>query len=118
MAGGGSAPGERRGGRKAGVANRRTADLVEQLEALGLDPVAELAEAMQAAKDQGDLASWIGAAKALLPYLYPKRRSVDVTTNSGPMQLVIATGKPPEQTMLRAASATAIAQPSSGSAFT
>jgi len=94
MAGVGSAPGRRQGGRQKGAANRRTTDLIEQLEALGLDPVAELAAAMQAAKDEGDLGSWINAAKALLPYMYPRRRSVDITSNSGPLTLQVVTGVP------------------------
>ena len=94
MSGGGSKPGERRGGRKKGAANRRTVDLVEQLESLGLDPVRELAEALQAAKDVSDLPNWINAAKALLPYLYPRRRAVDITSNAGPMQLIVSTGIP------------------------
>ena len=98
MSGGGSKPGERRGGRKKGAANKRTADLVEQLEALNLDPVAELAAALHVAKSEGDLPNWINAAKALLPYLYPRRRAVDITSNAGPMQLVINTGVPTDPT--------------------
>ena len=94
MARGGAQPGERRGGRQKGAANRRSQDLIDQLEAIGLDPVRELAEALQAAKDVADLPNWINAAKALLPYLYPRRRAVDITSNAGPMQLVINTGVP------------------------
>jgi len=94
MAGGGSAPGQRRGGRAKGTVNRRTAGLVEQLEALGLNPIAELAAASATARDQGDLANWISANKSLLPYLYPRRKAIDVTTSGGPLSLQVVTGVP------------------------
>jgi len=92
MAGGGSKPGERRGGRQAGAKNRRTTDLVQQLEELGLNPVAELVAASNRARDEGDLVNWIGANKALLPYLYPRRKAIDITSNAGPMTLQVVTG--------------------------
>jgi len=99
MAGGGAKPGERRGGRQKGAANRRSQDLIDQLEAIGLDPVRELAEALQAAKASGDLNAWIAASKSLLPFLYPRRKSVDLAVAGPPVQLQIITGisdQPPD----------------------
>jgi len=92
MAGVGSAPGRRQGGRQKGAANRRTTDLIEQLEALGLDPVAELVAASNRARDEGDITNWIAANKSLMPFLYPRRKAIDITSNAGPMTLQVVTG--------------------------
>ena len=52
MARGGSKPGERRGGRKKGVPNKRTAEVEAKLDALGVDPLEGLAELAKWAKEQ------------------------------------------------------------------
>ena len=59
-----------------------------------MDPVRELAEALQAAKASGDLNAWIAASKSLLPYMFPRRKSVDLSVTGQPVQLQVVTGLP------------------------
>jgi len=94
MAGKGAPPGQRYGGRQKGSVNKRSQTLVEQLEALGLNPVAELVAASNRARDEGDITNWIAANKSLMPFLYPRRKAVDITTSAGPLTLEIVTGVP------------------------
>ena len=94
MAGKGAPPGQRYGGRQKGSVNKRSQTLVEQLEALGLNPVAELVAASNRARDEGDITNWIAANKSLMPFLYPRRRAVDITTNAEPLRVEIVTGVP------------------------
>ena len=73
----GSQPGERRGGRTAGTPNKRTVELVERLAELACDPVEGL---VRIANDPATDAALRARVYAdLLPYLYPKRKSVEVS---------------------------------------
>lgn len=93
----GAKPGERRGGRKKGTPNKITLDLIQTLQAKGFDPAAELvkthAEAMKLyRKKMKDDRGW-GAGPALdiaqrcasdlMEYVYPKRKSVELTGAQG-----------------------------------
>jgi hypothetical protein len=79
MAGRGSAPGERRGGRKKGTPNKATAKRQAEIAASGLTPLEHMLRVMRdpkAAKDRRD-----DMAKAAAPYVHPKLASVE---HSGP----------------------------------
>lgn len=64
-------------GRKKGSLNRRTVELTERLEQLGCDPVAGLVSI--AADQTATLELRARCYESLLPYLYPKRKAIDVT---------------------------------------
>lgn len=82
------------GGREPGTPNKRTQDLIDRLEELGYDPVAELIRVYANALDcsmacpnpvAGAMYLKIAqsAAADLMPYLYPKRKSVELTGKDG-----------------------------------
>jgi hypothetical protein len=108
----GAKPGERRGGRQKGTPNKTTLALMETLEREGYNPVAELIEvARKAAKEYAraeEMHDAIQARRAergmiplsestaqtyltimekcasdLLPYLYPKRKAVEISGVDG-----------------------------------
>lgn len=72
----GSAPGERRGGRKAGTPNKRTALLRDRLSAEGIEPADELVKIARAAEDRDDLDLAADCWSRLAAYIYPKPRPV------------------------------------------
>lgn len=72
----GAPKGTRRGGRKKGVANKKTQDVIDRLNDLGCDPIAGLAEiAMNSAEETLRLQ----ANKELAQYIAPKRKAVEIT---------------------------------------
>jgi hypothetical protein len=73
--------GQKTGGRTAGTPNKRTADLAERLEALGCDPVEGLARI--AAEPGTDSALRARVLADLLPYIYPKRKALELTGADG-----------------------------------
>jgi hypothetical protein len=77
----GSQPGERRGDRAPGTPNKRTAELVERLAELECDPVEGLVRI--AADPNTDAALRARVYADLLPYLYPKRKAVEVNGEQG-----------------------------------
>jgi hypothetical protein len=110
----GSAPGERRGGRKRGTPNKITQNVIAELEALGYHPIAELIEIIRDAKeefarsqeihdkiqenrDDAEIKGYVQdtgpqylsiAAKAagdLMKFVYPTRKAVDVTSGGQSM---------------------------------
>lgn len=80
---GGAKPGERRGGRKPGTPNKRTADVAERLAALGCDPIAGMARIAKNPKNPIELRGRMYAE--LAQYIAPKRRA---TEHSGDINLV------------------------------
>lgn len=71
----GSKPGEHRGGRKAGVSNKRTAEQVEAIKASGMTPLQYLTSVYQDVS--ADEAKRIDAAKAAAPYCHAKLQPID-----------------------------------------
>ena len=84
----GSAPGERRGGRKRGTPNRRTAfarrvaDLAAQSEDTPLDYLLSVMRDVEAPTDQR-----LEAAKAAAPYVHPKLSAIDHSGQLGIREL-------------------------------
>jgi hypothetical protein len=68
-------------GRAAGTPNKRTADVAERLEALSCDPLEALAKI--AADPINDTALRARVYADLLPYLYPKRKAVEISGPDG-----------------------------------
>lgn len=73
--------GQKTGGRTAGTPNKRTADLAERLEALGCDPLKGLARI--AADPSTDTALRARIYADLLPYMYSKRKALEVSGPDG-----------------------------------
>jgi hypothetical protein len=66
---GGARPGA---GRPAGSRNKRTREMTERLDRLGLDPIAALARLAQHAEAEGDLTLAERCWSGLLPYAGPR----------------------------------------------
>ncbi len=64
------------GGRQAGTPNKRTAELTERLAELGCDPLEGLARIAADPSTEPGLRVKIYAD--LLPFVYPKRKSVEL----------------------------------------
>lgn len=84
----GSAKGERRGGRQKGTPNKASLGVLEQLQALGCDPIANLAnfacgkpiKAMVEGEERQivpSLDQQLQANKELAQYVAPKRKAVE-----------------------------------------
>ena len=73
--------GQKTGGRTAGTPNKRTAELIERLAELDCDPVEGLARI--AADPTADAALRARVYADLLPYLYPKRKALELTGADG-----------------------------------
>ena len=86
MARGGSKPGERRGGRQKGAANKRTREIADKAVAEGLTPLEYLLSVLR--DEAVDRAVRLDAAKAAAPYIHPRlatetvkhEGSVEITT--------------------------------------
>ena len=81
----GSAPGERRGGRKKGTPNKRTTEVAERLAALGCCPIEGMA---RLAMDQANAPELRGRMYSeLAGFIAPKRRAVEHTgADGGPIE--------------------------------
>src|SRR5690348_7464189 len=82
---GGSKPGERRGGRKAGTPNRATADVIAKLEELGCDPIEGMARIAMDAANTPELRGKMYAE--LAGYIAPKRKAIDHSSDDQSMPL-------------------------------
>jgi hypothetical protein len=71
------------GGRTAGTPNRRTQDLQDRLEALGVDPVMGLAQIANDPSAPIELRARV--QMELLQYILPKRKALEVTSGAQPM---------------------------------
>jgi hypothetical protein len=76
MSRGGLRPGA---GRPAGSKNQRSRSVEERIERSGVDPIDALLEIGQEARDSGDLGLAVNVYKEVARYLYPSKKSVDVT---------------------------------------
>lgn len=87
----GSAPGERRGGRKKGTRNKKTAEVLQAVEAGGITPLQYMLDVMRGvtpkdatpAETIAFVTLRFEAAKAAAPYVHPKLTSVEHTGKGG-----------------------------------
>lgn len=101
MAGKGSAPGERRGGRKKGTPNRRNHQLARKAAAAGITPLEFMLKIMrkESLPPDASIAQIIAheslrfeAAKAAAPYMHAKLASVEHSgKGGGPVVLQLMT---------------------------
>jgi len=75
VAGGGSKPGERRGGRKKGMPNKATAERQKAIAASGFTPLDYMLAVVR--DTQADPVRRDEMAKAAAPYVHPKLASVN-----------------------------------------
>lgn len=81
MAGVGSKPGERRGGRQKGTRNKRTQEIAEQARNGGITPLEYMIEVMR--DDAAEKGRRDDMAKAAAPYMHPRLASTELK-GSGP----------------------------------
>jgi hypothetical protein len=79
----GSKPGERRGGRKKGTPNKKTASIKDKLDSLGCDPIAGMAKIAKQAMDEGDMSLALSAFKEIAQYVVPKRKAIELSNEEG-----------------------------------
>jgi hypothetical protein len=79
--GGGSNPGERRGGRQRGAPNKRTLDVIERLAALHCDPIAGMARIALNKKNPVEVRARMFAE--LAHYIAPKRKALEHSAEPG-----------------------------------
>ncbi len=75
------------GGRKKGTPNKATRTIAEKLEALGCDPIEGMARIAMDEKNSPETRGRYYSE--LAQYLYPKRKSVDVSTDQSTVTNVI-----------------------------
>ena len=71
--------GKKYGGRTKGTPNKRTKDVQDKLEALGVDPISAMARLAQQAEAEGDKLLAARMYTELAPYVCPKRKAIEVT---------------------------------------
>ena len=76
MAGGGSKPGERRGGRQAGVANKRTREIADRAMKEGITPLEYMLQVLR--DENAERPRRDDMAKAAAPYLHPRLASTEL----------------------------------------
>jgi hypothetical protein len=88
MPGGGSKPGERRGGRQRGSPNKRTLDVIDRLAALKCDPLEGMAKL---AMDKSNAPELRGRMYAeLAQYVAPKRKALEHSGDGGMIEALLA----------------------------
>jgi uncharacterized pyridoxal phosphate-containing UPF0001 family protein len=65
-------------GRKKGVPNKATQEVVDKLKELNCDPIEGLARIAQMAMDEADLKTAKDAYKELAQYVAPKRKAIEI----------------------------------------
>lgn len=77
----GAAPGEYRGGRKKGVPNKKTAEVIKKVEQSGMLPLDYLLSVMR--DEESTKGERVDAAKAAAPYIHPKLMSTELSAKAG-----------------------------------
>lgn len=78
---GGSKPGERRGGRQQGAANKRTREIADKAVQAGITPLEYLLSILRDEKEERSVR--IDAAKASAPYIHPRLQNTTVKIPDG-----------------------------------
>jgi hypothetical protein len=88
MAGCGSKPGERRGGRRRGAPNKRTLDVIERLAALHCDPITGMARIALNKKNSVELRAKMFTE--LAQYVAPKRKALEHSAEPGQIEELLS----------------------------
>lgn len=70
-------------GRKAGSATKKTREIADRAAAEGITPLEVMLEAMNAARDGGDMDKAAGFAKDAAPYVHPKLAAIEMAGKDG-----------------------------------
>jgi hypothetical protein len=87
VAGGGSKPGERRGGRKRGSPNKRTLDVIDKLAALDCDPIEGMALMAMDEKNAIELRAKMFIE--LAQYVAAKRKAVEHSADGAMLEALL-----------------------------
>lgn len=88
MAGKGSAPGERRGGRAKGTPNKATAAKAEEVAASGLTPLDYMLNVLRDETEAPERRQW--ASQTAAPYVHPKLAQVEHgNKDNKPLEVII-----------------------------
>jgi hypothetical protein len=91
--------GRKTGGRTKGTPNRRTADVVGKLAALGCDPIDGMARIAMDEENAVELRARMYAE--LAGYVAPKRKAIDHSSKDGsinePLEIMVKVVRPPLQ---------------------
>ena len=68
---------QKTGGRQKGTPNKRTTEMVELMANLGCNPAERLAIIAMEAEAEGNHLLAVDCYKSLMPYIYPKRKSIE-----------------------------------------
>lgn len=80
------------GGRKKGTPNRATLTLKEKLDAMGCDPLIELAKI--AMNEKNPIEIRVRCLSEIAPYVYPKRKPIDMSSDQPSVTNVITKLEP------------------------
>ena len=81
------AKGFKTGGRTIGAPNKRTLEAMQKLDELGCDPIEGMASIAMDESNSIELRAKMLAE--LAPYIYPKRKSMDITSNNEGLTIVV-----------------------------
>ena len=94
----GSKPGERRGGRQKGAANKRTREIANQAAASGITPLEVMLKAMRVHANARRWDKAAAVAKDAAPYMHPRLASMQHSgPNGGPIPIADLTHATEEQ---------------------
>jgi len=78
------------GGRSKGTPNKRTQEAMQKLEELGCDPIEGMARIAMDESNSIELRAKMFSE--LAPYIFPKRKAMDINSNSDGLTIVINRG--------------------------
>jgi len=78
------------GGRIKGTPNKRTQEAMQKLEELGCDPIEGMARIAMDKSNSIELRAKMYSE--LAPYIFPKRKAMDINSNSDGLTIVIDRG--------------------------
>jgi len=83
MPGGGSKPGERRGGRKKGSGNLKSRMIADKAMAEGITPLEVMLETMRELYHEGKKLDACAIAKDAAPYVHPRLQAIEHAGKNG-----------------------------------
>src|SRR2546422_170246 len=87
--------GHKTGGRRAGTPNKKTREVTELLRSLDCDPIEGMVRIAQEEKHSPELRGRIYSE--LAQYMYPKRRSVEMSAEEGSGEIIVRWQAPTDE---------------------
>ena len=85
------AKGIKTGGRVTGTPNKRTIEAMQKLNKLGCDPIEGMARIAMDESNSIELRAKM--LSDLAPYVYPKRKTVDISSNNEGLTVIVSRDK-------------------------